>query len=227
MTCLLFRFVYKHWRQNTVFLVGLFVGLSLSLIVTPFIEDDCFFNNKEFSTDHLSKSRSLSSDQGSDEFEPRINLAGKPKKAQKTPQTLNRPRYYTSELGLKQKLFVGILTNMESIVSRGIALNKTITHLVDKVTFFTDTLGLQKNNLSGVVAFTDSRKILKPFHVMKYIADNYVNKFDYFFIVKDTTYTKAFSLFDIVKRISVSEDVHLGGWKKDLRSAYCSLGRYM
>lgn len=221
MLCI--RFAYKHWRQNSVFFIALFVGMSLSLIITPFLEDDCFFNTKDISTDHLSKSRSLNSDAESDEFEPRINLAGKPKKAMKTPQVLNRPRYYTSELGLRQKLFVGVLTSMESITSRGIALNKTVAHLVDKVMFFTDTLGAQKNNLSGVVAFTDARKILKPFHVLKYIADNYLNKFDYFFIVKDTVYIKAFSLYEVVKKISISEDVHMGGWKRDSHSAYCSL----
>ena len=160
-----------------------------------------------------------------DEYEPRINLAGKPQKAKKTPQALVRPRYYSTELGIREKLFVAVLTSQEMINSRGVAINKTVAHLVDKIMYFIDAPGPQKLNLSmsGIVGFTDTRKLLKPFHVLKYVADNYLDEYDFFFVVKDTTYVKARTLYEVAQGISVSQEVHAGSEKEDDHTAFCKL----
>ena len=220
-------------RQNKYFLVGLCVGIFASLILTPVLENSCLFNeiSQKHPNDHLSHSRSLNSESNKygDEYEPKINLAGKPKKAQKTPNLLNRPRYYSTELGIREKLFIGILSSQQDVSVRGVALNKTIAHLVDKVMFFIDAPDPRKLNISmpgGIVRFTDTRKILKPFHMLKYITDNYLDEFDFFFLVKDTTYIKALHLYELVQRISVSEDIHAGNGKKDEHTSYCSLGMF-
>lgn len=215
-------------RQNAVFFVGLCAGVSLCLFLTPILEDSCPPQREQVArTDgHFSQGRSLRSSQlsNAEDFEPRINLAGKPKKAQRVPQNLNRPRYYTTELGLRQKLFVGVMTSTGTINTRGVAINKTAAHLVDKIMFFNNGVNPPRINLTGIIGFSDTRKILKPFHVLKYIADNYVDKFDYFFLIKDDSYIRAFNLSETVKKISVSEDVHLGGFFRDRESAFCSLG---
>jgi len=82
-------------RQNAVFLVGLCAGVSLCLFLTPILEDACPPQTEQVTRadSHFSQGRSLRSQlTNSEDFEPRINLAGKPKKAQKVPKNVNRPR---------------------------------------------------------------------------------------------------------------------------------------
>jgi hypothetical protein len=227
----MFPFIGTLCRQNKYFFTGLCLGILTGLILAPILENDCLFNEniEGHTSDHLSRSRSLNSDSDTkgDEYEPRVNLAGKPKKPQKTPHLLNRPRYYSTELGIREKLFVGVLSSQYDVAARGIALNKTIAHLVDKVMFFIDAPAPRKLNISmpgGIVGFTDTRKILKPFHMLKYITDNYLDEFDFYFLIKDTTYVKARKLYEMVQRISVSEDVHAGSVKRDEYTSFCSLG---
>ncbi|XP_071454752.1 chondroitin sulfate synthase 2 [Hetaerina americana] len=218
----------SYCRQNTIFFVGLCVGISVSLIFTPFMEDECFFsvkNPKGVYSEHVAKRRSLSSEVDKDDFEPQINFAGKPKKALKTPQTLIRPRYYSTELGIREKLFVGILTSRQNIFSHAVAVNKTVAHIVDKIMFFTDSPGPLKLNISmpGILGFADTRKILKPFHAFKYVMDNLLDEFDFFYFVNDKSYIKARKLYETVGRISVSKEVHMGTGRPGGHSAYCSL----
>ncbi|KAG8229514.1 hypothetical protein J437_LFUL004920 [Ladona fulva] len=222
------RNICHYFRQNTVFFVGLCIGISLSLIVTPFMEDECFFsikNPKGSYSEHVSKRRSLSSDSEKDDFEPQINFAGKPKKASKTPQSLLRPRYYSTELGIREKLFVGVLTSKQNIHSRAVAINKTVSDTVNKIMFFIDSPGPQKLNISmpGILGFSDTRKILKPFHAIKYILDNLLDEFDFFYLVNDRTYIKARKLLSIVEKISVSKEVHMGDGRDSNQSPFCSL----
>lgn len=211
------RLAMSVCRQNSYLLAGLCVGVILSLLLFP-LENTCgtsSLENQAMIEDYV------------DEYEPRINLAGKPQKAKKTPQALVRPRYYSTELGIREKLFVAVLTSQEMIHSRGVALNKTVAHLVDKIMYFIDAPGPQKLNLSmsGIVGFTDTRKLLKPFHVLKYVADNYLDEYDFFFIVKDTTYVKARTLYEVAQGISVSQEVHAGSEKEDDHTAFCKLGK--
>lgn len=204
-------------RQNSYLIAGLCVGVTLSLFLSS-LENTCggssaIIQGSDFAEDYV------------DEYEPRINLAGKPQKAKKTPQALVRPRYYSTELGIREKLFVAVLSSQETINSRGVAFNKTVAHLVDKVMYFIDAPGPQKLNLSmsGIVGFTDTRKLLKPFHVLKYVADNYLDEYDFFFIVKDSTYVKARTLYEVAQGISVSQEVHSGSEKEDDHTAFCTL----
>jgi hypothetical protein len=167
---------------------------------------------------------------GGEEYEPRINLAGKPVRAKKVPQNVVRPRYYSSELGIREKLLVGVLTTESTIRTLAVAINKTSAHLVNRIMFFIDAKSAERANvislkLAGIVGFVDARQILKPFHVLKYLTDNFVEEYDFFFLVKDTTYLDAKALHHLVKHLSVSQEVHAGPSRIGT-SAYCSLGRF-
>lgn len=209
-------------RQNFYLIIGITIGLLFSLILGPLFENSCLFSISI-----------VESDQNSvfiinDEYEPHINLAGKPQRAQKIPQTILRPRYYSTELGIREKLFVGILASQASVDGLAVAVNKTVTHWVDKTIFFVDAAGGHKLNVSlmkipGIVGFTDSRSVLKPFHMVKYIIDNYLDEYEFFMLIKDSTYLNADKLMNLVKQVSVSEDVYASG--SVIGTNYCSLGK--
>lgn len=206
-------------RQNTYFLLGLVIGLLSSLFLMPVFEN----NSKDTVSDDPVQHKVSQTLQ--DEYEPQINLAGKPLKAQKVPQTFVRPRYFSTELGIRQKLLVSVLSSSNSIESNAIAINKTIAHLSEKTIYFMDTsnkLNTSKLNMPDIVAFIDSRHILKPFHMFKYLIDNYIQEFDYFFIVNDSSYINFRKLYSIVSKISVRENVYFGE-KIDKNSLYCNL----
>jgi chondroitin polymerizing factor len=97
--------------------------------------------------------------------------------AKKVVKNIVRPRYYSSELGIREKLFVGLITSQENIDTFATAFNKTAAHLVNKIKYFINADNVKSNfKLKNIVGFTDTRENLRPFHVLKYIADNYLGK---------------------------------------------------
>lgn len=223
--------VLVHSRQSSSLIIGLCIGIALSLIRTPFIGDDCdkSLSPDLFSGERLGKLRDLRSDGMSnyDDYEPRLVLDNynkevvmKPSKSEK----LLRPRYYTTELGIRDKLLVAVLSSRKSIGSFGIALNKTLNHHVDKLIFFIDGIGSKKLGLNiPIVGFKDEKPLIKVFRVLSYLHENYLNEFDYFFVVSDHTYIHGRKLYKMVQRISISENVHMGMLMDNPESLYCSI----
>lgn len=145
------------------------------------------------------------------DFEPQLNLAQKPMAAKKEQKSFVRPRYYSSELGIREKLFVGCLSQQDHIETLATAFNRTSAHLVNKIKFFINADNVKSTfQLKNIVGFTDTRENLRPFHVLKYIADNYLDDFDYFLLVPDTTYLDSRALRQNVAKISISFDIYLG-----------------
>lgn len=145
------------------------------------------------------------------DFEPQLNLAQKPMAAKKEQKSFIRPRYYSSELGIREKLFVGCLSEQDHIETLATAFNRTSAHLVNKIKFFINADNVKSTfKLKNIVGFTDTRENLRPFHVLKYIADNYLDDFDYFLLVPDTTYLDSRALRQKVAKISISFDIYLG-----------------
>ncbi|KAK2581524.1 hypothetical protein KPH14_005183 [Odynerus spinipes] len=212
----LFKILFINFWGNIYLIIGICMGLSLSLFLVP-------INNFENDEKIEYLFQSPNAQETNDEYEPKVNIANKPLQAKKIPKMFVRPRYYSTELGIREKLFVGIITSRTYLHSRDIAINKTIAHLVDKVRYFISISEGAKPNVSlpGIVGFTDTRSILKPFHVLKYITDNYLEDYDYYFFIKDVSYINARKLIDFVSKISVSQDVHMG-IPTDIQT-YCSL----
>lgn len=207
--------------RNGYLMIGVCLGLTLSLLFSRVEIDESNQKTIESSWYPFTITAPPNS---IDEYVPKINLEGKPRSPQKSPKSFIRPRYYYTELGIREKLFVGILTSSEYLHSRGVAFNRTLAHLVEKIRYFiTIPEGTKKPNvtLSGIVGFTDTRSLLQPFHVIKYITDNYLEDYDYYYIVKDTAYVNARRLMELVQQISVSKDIYLG--KPAENSDYCSL----
>lgn len=217
------KVTFSYCRSNVYLIIGICLGLTLSVLFAPINFEECqeAAHSPERTTWYGVTSDRSTTD---DEYEPKINVEGKPRRAQKTPKIFVRPRYYSTELGIREKLFVGVITSREYLHSRGVAVNKTLAHLVDKIRYFISVPEGAKPNvtLPGIVGFTDTRGILKPFHVMKYITDNYLEDYDYYFITKDTSYINGRRLVELVEKISVSQDFYLGS--NVAEESYCSLG---
>lgn len=217
--------ILRVLRQKSSFMFSLLLGLLVSYFCCLSMNTRCSRTDPDYIS--ISDNEKLSN--RPDEYEPRINLAGKPQRARKVPQNLIRPRYYSTELGIRERLFVGVLTSENTVRSLAVAINKTSSHLVDKIMFFMDAGGAEKANvitlkLPGIVGFVDAQPHLKPFHMLKYLTDNFLEEYDFFFLTKDTSYVDADVLSSLVKSISVSVEVHAGSLQVADGSPFCKLG---
>lgn len=196
----------KQLNRNHFFLIGFAVGLILTICLPDnaweITEQEC---PEAIRSDAAKLVRN-------DDFEPRLNLVNKPMIAKKMAKNIIRPRYYSSELGIREKLFVGVITKQHNINSLATAFNRTTAHHVDKIKYFINAADNVRTNfkLKNIVGFTDARDHLKPFHILKYIADNYLDDYDFFLLATDTTYVNARRLLNQLTHISISFDVYIG-----------------
>lgn len=232
-------------RPYTPIVVGLCVGISISLIVTNVgIENGCSdrenflsfgdifeksHNNLESSMTEDTKNFQDENVEDLSDYEPRINLAGKPHSAKKEPQTLTRPRYFSTELGIKDKNFVAILSSIKHIPSLGFAINETLAHHVNRLAFFVEVAGTDKLDVKTlpIVGFKDSQQGLLTLHTLKYLAVKLAMGYSYFLLIKDTTYVDGRKLENLTKHISITEHVYMGlpGTSPTSNPSVCSLGK--
>ena len=181
--------------------MGLCLGFGSSLIFSEFLDETCgSLGSSKTDAAGFEGAKLVDAE---DDYEPRINLKGKPKKPVKEPQKVVRPRYASTELGIREKLFVAVLSSRESISNLGVAVNKTLSPYVSKLVFFMNSRGAPLPNGLSIVSFTDDRNILKPFHMFKYLAEHYLESYDWFYVVPDNTYVRGEKLFDLVSHISI------------------------
>ena len=243
------KMVSTKSKPLTPLLLGLCLGITLSLIVVPFHEGTCPGDpalgrsrdasnrapNPEIDLPPARKTKSLTDSENHDnqnngdyengeDYEPRIRTMDKPPKhAGGGYKKRLRPRYASTELGIREKLYVGVLTSRKSIESMGVAVNKTLAHFVTKLVFFMDARGSVLPGSMSVVSFSDERTIMRPFHMFKYIGDHYVKNFDWFYFITDETYVRGENLFNLVSHISISQNVVFGSPLEDgQNSAYCN-----
>lgn len=190
-------------------MLGIIIGMFLNLSITDF---EC--------TNYLLEHRRVDFNYSTIKTVWVTNVT---RKSTKKPTQLIRPRYYSTELGIKEKLFIGVLTSEEKITSLAVHVNKTVNHLVDKVKFFITAQHKikRKFNYSGLVGFTDTRNRYRPFQIIKYIGDNYLQDYDYYFLMNDYDYLNARKLKETVEGISVSMNVYMGNPVHG--SSYCNL----
>ncbi|KYB26915.1 chondroitin sulfate synthase 2 [Tribolium castaneum] len=206
----MFKSVSRLISNNFYVFLGLIIGLYISSFLSDSLEPLCASKNN----------LKVPQDVVSNKVTP---VAPSTKSSASKKAKLVRPRYYSTELGIREKLFVGIFSSEEKVNSQVVHLNKTISHLVDQIKFFITAQYKLKSrfNLSGLVGFTDTRARYRPFQVLKYIGDNFPQDYDYYFLANDYTFINAHRLTDLVKKISVSMDVYLGDPAPD--SSYCNL----
>ena len=203
--------------NNSYLLFGTVIGVFLSLSFSDF---SCIYPTElsktlvyETDVDNLSKLV----------LRPANATTKKSGGGERKQTKLVRPRYYSTELGIREKLFVAVLTSEQNIETRAVHINRTVTHIVDQVKFFITARQNVKNraNLTGVVGFTDTRRVYRPFEVIKYIGDSFLQDYDYYYLMHDYSYLHARKLRDVVGKISVSLNVYMGTPAAD--GSYCDL----
>ncbi|CAH0718040.1 unnamed protein product, partial [Brenthis ino] len=206
---MLSRYVVSQVKHNSYFLVGLGIGLWLALATVPLEEDVAACDGAATVTTP-------------DDFEPQreerpLGPAGQ------SGRSVQRPRYYSTELGMRGGLLAGVLSSEEVLETRAAALNKTAARLLPALRFFITASTLQAApGRANVVGFTDTREMLKPFHALKYLADNYLEEYDFFFLISDTSFVNAHRLLELVSKLSVSQDLYMGTVADD-DTHYCTL----
>ncbi|XP_063833830.1 uncharacterized protein LOC135082999 [Ostrinia nubilalis] len=207
---MLSRFVVSQVKHNSYFLVGVVIGLWVALAAIPLEEEVAAC--AEASTAALS-----------DEFEPHREEKPLGPAGPAAGRSVQRPRYYSTELGMRGSLLAGVLSSEDALDSRVAALNQTAARLQPAFRVFIAASTVQAApGRANVVGFTDTREMLKPFHALKYLADNYLEEYNFFFLVSDTSFVNARRLSELVSKLSVSQDVYMGTIAED-DSHYCTL----
>ncbi|EDW62593.2 chondroitin sulfate synthase 2 [Drosophila virilis] len=193
--------------RNHYFVIGLLLGLVLSCYIP---QDIWELVQQEECPQEVAEN--LLIERFGQDFEPHLNLINKPLAAKKPVKNVLRPRYYSSELGIREKIFIGVMTSQENINSYATAFNRTTAHLVNKIKFFINADSAKTNyQLKNIVGFTDTRESRRPFYVIKYIADNYLDDYDYFLLVPDNVYVDARKLTALLYHMSITFDLYMGG----------------
>ncbi|KAK3109040.1 hypothetical protein FSP39_021723 [Pinctada imbricata] len=133
-----------------------------------------------------------------------------PNKLVDESKKLVRPRFASTELGIREKLFVAVLTSSPGFNSYALAVNKTGAHHVTKMMFFSSAKPNNPSPGMPYVSFPDKDSKNLPIHTLKYIAEHYSNAYDYYMFITDRTYIRAEKIYELVSHISISEEVHMG-----------------
>lgn len=105
---------------------------------------------------------------------------------------------------------MGVLTSKSTINTLGVAVNRTISHHLDNVVFFTGTRNRKVPHGMLVVSHGDERLIWNMFQNIKYVLDHYINEYDWFYFVQDDAYTGAERLKSLVEHLSAERELYMG-----------------
>lgn len=203
-------------NRNKSFLIGITSGIILSLMIMPFLEDCNFKSTKLGWYEHVVNN----------DYNPVVTVDHKPKVTYQNQKSqmkkLLRPKFYKTELNVKDNLLLGILlTNEKHVLTLGSVVNKTLSNFADKIIYFVDSSSSNKhmNNqlfVSSIVYLSDYNQMTNSvsnsnsryLKILNYIfAKNLVNNYNFIFLITDQTYVKGDQLEKFVSTFSMSENV--------------------
>ncbi|KAJ8282303.1 hypothetical protein COCON_G00048220 [Conger conger] len=202
--------------------IGISLGFTLSLLGVTWVEEPCDAVSKrgdevvlvqEGNLKGARRPNSISPGNGEngdieEDFEPRIVPYTPVKQSQ--PKKVFRAKYISTELGIRERLFVGVLTSKNTINTLGVAVNRTISHHLDSVVFFTGMRNRKIPHGMFVVTHGDERLIWNMFQTVKYVLEHYISEYDWFYFVQDDTYTEADRLKALVGHLSMDRSLYMG-----------------
>lgn len=133
----------------------------------------------------------------------------------------SRPRDAAEELGIKEKLFVAVLTSSNTVNTHGKAVVKTLSyHVSEVIVFLNDNPDMETDDIPLVV-FEDSQPGLLPIQTLEHIKENLTTEFDFYLFLPDTAYLRAAKYLHLVQHISVKDDIYVG--MPDIDINFCAL----
>lgn len=215
--------------------IGISLGFTLSLLSVSWTEEACYLGGRDGQDGAVGReglpkgarkpnSILTGNDVESEEdFEPRI-VPYKPVQ-QSAPKKVFRAKYISTELGMRERLFVGVLTSKNTISTLGVAVNRTISHHLDTVVFFTGMRNRKVPHGMFVVSHGDERLIWNMFQTIRYILDHYINEYDWFYLVQDDAYTEADRIRALVDHLSMDRELYMGSPEEfiggEMEGKYC------
>ncbi|XP_003742313.2 chondroitin sulfate glucuronyltransferase [Galendromus occidentalis] len=177
--------------RRVPFMVGLFLGVIASLLlVSP-----------------------LSCDVDADvAIRPIINLQTRDTEANKQYSTVIRPRFYSTELEIKEKLLVISLSDRENFDDFGRAFNHTLASHASKLVFYVCSDSASNSSASRAnVVFVHSECNRLLYHAMLHIETRQLAKeYDFVLIARASTFLRGDNLMSLVNHMSISQDIYMG-----------------
>lgn len=192
-------------RPAMQLLMGLCVGLALGLIIVPFVEEMQCTVDRTAVTANLnvdSSTKSAVINKGS--MKPRL-----------------RPRFASTELGIKEKVLFVVTTSLKSLDTRSVAVNKTMSPHPSKVLFFVTATSrsFYAPSQLPLVTFVNERIVANQtlLRALHYVTERYGTAYDWFFFSPDSVYVNSAKIMDFLDHISVAGFNLIG---KPVKSAY-------
>lgn len=125
--------------------------------------------------------------------------------------SLSRAKYASTELGIRERLFVSVFTSKTTISTLAVAMNRTLNHHLDgRLIFFTGTRNRKLPNGLFVVAHGDERPVPNMFQSVRYLLEQHIADYNWFFFVQDDTYTQPERLKTLVSHLSLDLQLYMG-----------------
>ncbi|XP_051986717.1 chondroitin sulfate synthase 2 isoform X1 [Xyrauchen texanus] len=209
-------------RPTAPIILGISLGFSLSLLSGTWVDESCDSDSDEMliaqpgSLKGARKPSSVFSGTTSNngnlekDFEPKIVPYNKPAQ-QGPPKKVFRAMYASTELGIRERLFISVFTSKTTLNTLAVAINRTLNHHLDgRLNFFTGTRNRKLPHGMIVVSHGDERPVLNMFHSVQYHLEHHIAEYDWFYFVQDDTYTQPDRLKTLVSHLSMDLKLYMG-----------------
>ncbi|XP_062852899.1 chondroitin sulfate synthase 2 isoform X1 [Trichomycterus rosablanca] len=198
--------------------VGISLGFTLSLLSVTWVDESCGFGAVGATQETpvappggARKPNSIANGNAEeDDFQPRIVPYHKPTQ-QVSQKKVIRAKYASTELGIRERLFVAVLTSKNNLNTLAVAINRTLNHHLDGcLMFFTSSRSRKVPHGMFVFAHGDEHPVPNMFQTIKYLLEHHVAEYDWFYLLQDDTYTQPDRLKTLVSHLSMDLHLYMG-----------------
>ncbi|XP_042366418.1 chondroitin sulfate glucuronyltransferase [Plectropomus leopardus] len=202
------------FRPALPLILGLSLGCSLSLLMVSWTQGDADdscgdeLGNGRLFMGRGDAQRDPRDGAGEEDFQPRI--VPYHKDPNKPHKKVLRTRYIHTELGIRERLLVGVLTSRATLNTLAVAVNRTVAHHFHRTFFFTGLRSPKVPHGMTVVAHGDDRPVWLMYETVRHLHQHYGSDYDWFLLAQDDTYMQADRLSELVGHLSAGQDLYMG-----------------
>ncbi|XP_034415537.1 chondroitin sulfate glucuronyltransferase [Cyclopterus lumpus] len=202
------------FRPALPLILGLSLGCSLSLLMVSWTQGDADdscgdeLGNGRLFTGRGDAQKDSRDGAGDEDFQPRI--VPYHKDPNKPHKKVLRTRYIHTELGIRERLLVGVLTSRATLNTLAVAVNRTVAHRFHRTFFFTGLRSPKVPHGMTVVAHGDDRPVWLMYETVRHLHQHYGSDYDWFLLAQDDTYMQADRLSELVGHLTAGQDLYMG-----------------